>query len=72
MARNYSKARRRTLEQAVYEKLNVLKEFCIVNRMNEEEYRKILLDAAKSEPDRNYDVVLDQVARDLIKKKIEE
>ena len=72
MARNYSKARRRTLEQAVYEKLNVLKEFCIVNRKNEDEYRQILMDAAKSEPDRNYDVVLDQVARDLIKKKFEE
>lgn len=60
----------RTRDRAIDEKLRVLRDFCIVNRDNEEEYRKVLLNAILKEPDTHFDIVLDRVARKMIGEKM--
>lgn len=62
--------RRRTRDQAINEKLKVLRGFCIVNDRNEEEYRKVLLLAVRDEPNTHYDIVLDRVAKKFIAEKL--
>lgn len=61
---------RRTRDQAIQQKLKVLRGFYIVNNENEEEYRKVLLLAVQDEPNTHYDIVLDRVARRLIAEKL--
>lgn len=59
----------RTRERAIEEKLQVLRDFYIVNRGNEEEYRKVLLNAVLKEPDTHFDIILDRVAKKMIGEK---
>ena len=59
-----------TPERSVETKLRVLKDFHIVNRTNEEEYRKVLLLALRDDPKTQHDIVLDRVAKKLIAEKI--
>lgn len=60
----------RTLSQAVSEKLKVLREFCVVDYKNERQIKNQLLAAVKAEPNKDFDIVLDRVARSMIDKKL--
>ena len=60
----------RSQDRAIEEKLQVLRDFCIVDRTNEEEYRKVLLLALRKEPDTHFDIILDRVAKKLIGEKM--
>ena len=70
MGRNKYHETRRTQEYAIDEKLQVLKDFCVVDRTNEEECRKMLLNAVNKEPNTHFDIVLDRVAKRMISEKI--
>ena len=56
----------RTVEQAIKEKMKVLREFYIVNEHNEKSIELNLWDAIKAEPNKNFDIVLDRVAHTMI------
>lgn len=60
----------RSRDRAIEDKLQVLRDFCIVDRGNEEEYRKVLLNAILKEPDTHFDIILDRVAKKLIGEKM--
>lgn len=66
----YVKGQNITPEQAIEHKLQVLKDFCIVNGGNEDEYRKVLSFAIRNEPNTHHDIVLDRVAKRLIAEKM--
>lgn len=55
-----------TLKQAVSEKLRILRDFCIVDDKNKREYKGILLDAVAKYPNRDYEIVLDQITAKLL------
>lgn len=60
----------RTAKKAVEEKMLVLEEFCIVDKNNEREIRAMLWEAIHKYPNRDFDIVLDQVAKALISEKL--
>lgn len=60
----------RTLDQAIREKMKVLKEFYIVNKDNEEQIEQKLRAAVEAEPDKDFDIVLDRVAHTMIERKL--
>lgn len=62
--------RKPTVKQAVAEKMKVLKEFCIVNRLNKDEIEAALWAAIKVHPESDYEVVLDQAAHKMIAEKL--
>ena len=72
MGRVYPRERYVTPERAIEDKLKVLRDFCIVNDENEERYRKVLLLAVRDEPNTQFDIVLDRVAKKLIGDKMYE
>ena len=53
-------------DRAITEKLGVLRDFCVVNDNNEEEYRSILKKAIDARPGGDIYLALDRVARKLI------
>lgn len=61
----------RTLNQAIQEKMKVLKEFYVVDRNNEKQIKQRLIDAVNAEPTKDFDIVLDRVAQTLIKEKLD-
>lgn len=60
----------RTVEQIVEEKIQVLRDFYIVDDRNEEEIRTLLTDAVNAEPNRDPDFIVDKVAKNLIADKL--
>lgn len=60
----------RTLDQAIQEKIKVLKEFYVVDNRNEETIKQQLIDAVNAEPNKNFDIVIDRVAHTLIQRKL--
>jgi hypothetical protein len=56
----------RKLDQAINEKIKVLREFYIVDDHNEEAIRQKLIKAVKAEPNKNFDIILDRVAHTMI------
>ena len=61
--------RKPSVKEAINAKMKVLREFCIVDRTNENEIRKQLQDAIDAHPEKDYELVLDTVARTLINRK---
>ena len=57
-------------ERAIDDKLQVLKDFYIIDDKNEDEYRKVLSSAIRAEPNTHHDIVLDRIARKLISEKM--
>ena len=53
-------------DQAIKEKMKVLREFYVVNGRNEAQIKQQLIDAVNNEPNKHFDIVLDRVARDMI------
>jgi hypothetical protein len=60
----------RTVEKAVEEKMLVLEEFCVVDKNNESQIKAMLWEAIHKYPNRDFDIVLDQVAKMLISEKL--
>lgn len=60
----------RTLDQAIREKMKVLKDFYVVDSKNEKEIKQQLIDAVHAEPNKDFDIVLDRVAHTLIQRKL--
>ena len=58
--------RKPTLKEAVKAKLRVLRDFYIVDSSNKNEYKQILLDEVAKYPNRDYEIVLDQIGNKLI------
>lgn len=61
---------KRDPNKAIDDKMKVLREFCVVDRRNEQQIEQMLIDAINANPERDYEIVLDQVARALIKKRL--
>ena len=59
-----------SLKQAIKEKMRVLSEFFVVNEKNEREIENMLKQAVAAAPHRDYEVVLDHIARKLIFEKL--
>lgn len=57
-----------TVDEAVRNKLRVLRQFEIVNQKNKKEIESILRDAIARHPGRDIEIVLDQAAFDIIHK----
>lgn len=62
---------KRTVDQAVQEKIKVLEDFCIVDFRNREEVEQKLYDAVSAEPNSNFDLVLDRVAHSMIMNRLD-
>ena len=60
----------RNLNQAIKEKMKVLREFYVVDKDNEKEIKQQLIDAVDAEPEKDFDIVLDRVAHTLIERKL--
>lgn len=56
----------RTADQAIQEKLKVLREFHIVDDRNEKSIKQKLIEAVEAEPKKNFDIILDRVAHTMI------
>ena len=63
---------RRTVEYAIEEKMRVLKDFYVVDRHNEDAIYKRLKKAVDDEPNTDFDIILDRVAKTLIASKFGE
>lgn len=59
-----------TPKQAVNEKMRVLREFYVIDNKNADEVKAMLEGAIRESPNRDYEIVLDQVARKLISNKL--
>lgn len=59
-----------TIKQAINEKMRVLREFYVVDERNDTNVRQLLETAVVSSPHRDYEIVLDHVARRLIFEKL--
>ena len=70
MGRNSHYETTRTQERAIEEKLQVLRDFCIVDRTNEEDIRRRLKLAVADEPNTHYDIILDRIAKTMISEKM--
>ena len=67
-----TKSKKSPVDTYIYKKIKLLKDFTVVNEDNEEEIKGMLYDAAKKYPNRNHEVIVDAVARHLIKKRLNE
>ena len=59
-----------TLKQAINEKMRVLREFYAVDERNDTKVRQLLEAAVRESPNRDYEIVLDHIARRLIFEKL--
>lgn len=60
----------RTVDHIINEKIKVLREFHIVNTMNEDSIRNMLFIAVRDRPDSDPDAVVDRIAKSLIATKL--
>ena len=59
-----------TLYNAVRDKLKVLEEFYVFDPEEEDKYEARLYAAVRAEPEVDYNIILDRVARSLISEKL--
>ena len=64
--------RKPTVKEAISAKMKVLEELCVVNNENRNEIRMELESQVSSQPSRDYELVLDQIAHKLIKQKFDD
>lgn len=67
-----TKSKKSPIDTYIHKKIKLLKDFTVVNEDNEEEIKGILYDAVKKYPNRNHEIIIDAVARHLIKKRLDE
>lgn len=64
------KEQRHTVKQAIAAKMRVLRDFYIVDDNNESKIKQQLVDAINNTPNKDYEIILDQVAHKLIADKL--
>lgn len=64
--------RKITVKEAIENKMQVLREFKVVNHKNEKETIDILKQAIKNHPGRDIEIVLDQAAYDIIHQRFDD
>jgi hypothetical protein len=67
---NFWATTNRTVKQVINEKIQVLRDFYIVDDDNELDIRKMLTEAINNAPDRDPDVVVDRIARNMITERL--
>ena len=67
-----TKSKKSPVDTYIHKKIKLLKEFTVVNEGNEEEIKGMLYDAVKKYSNRNHEIIVDAVARHLIKQKLNE
>lgn len=67
-----TKSKKSPVDTYIHKKIKLLKDFTVVNEDNEEEIKGRLYDAVKKYPNRNHEIIIDAVARHLIKKRLDE
>ena len=67
-----TKSKKSPVDTYIHKKIKLLKDFTVVNEDNEEEIKGMLYDAVKKYPNRNHEIIIDAVARHLIKKRLDE
>lgn len=60
------RAEKPTLDEVVKEKMKVLKDFKVVSMRNKAEIEQQLFDEAKANPNRDYEIVLEQITQSMI------
>jgi hypothetical protein len=69
MARKYEPVKPRTIDDVLDEKMQVLRELCVVTKENSADIRYLLLSEIRKYPDTDMDIVVDRVAKSLIANK---
>ena len=67
-----AKNKKSPVDTYIHKKIKLLKDFTVVSKDNEEEIKGMLYDAVKKYSNRNHEVIVDAVARRLIKQKLNE
>ena len=67
-----SKNKKSPVDTYIHKKIKPLKDFTVVNKDNEEEIKGMLYEAVEKYPNRNHEVIVDAVARHLIKQRLDE
>ena len=67
-----AKTKKSPVDTYIHKKIKLLKDFTVVNEDNEEEIKGMLYGAVKKYPNRNHEIIIDAVARHLIKKRLDE
>ena len=67
-----TKSKKSPVDTYIHKKIKLLKDFTVVNEDNEEEIKGMLYEAVEKYPNRNYEVIIDAVARHLIKQRLDE
>ena len=67
-----NKSKKSPVDTYIHKKIKLLKDFTVVNEDNEEEIKGMLYEAVEKYPNRNYEVIIDAVARHLIKQRLDE
>ena len=67
-----AKNKKSPIDTYIHKKIKLLKDFTVANEDNEEEIKGMLYEAVEKYPNRNYEVIVDAVARHLIKKRLDE
>ena len=67
-----TKSKKSPVDIYIHKKIKLLKDFTVVNKDNEEEIEGMLYEAVEEYPNRNYEVIIDAVARHLIKQRLDE
>ena len=67
-----TKSKKSPVDTYIHKKIKLLKDFTVVNEDNEEEIKGMLYGSVKKYPNRNHEIIIDAVARHLIKKRLDE
>ena len=67
-----AKNKKSPVDTYIHKKIKLLKDFTVVDEDNEEEIKGMLYEAVEKYPNRNHEVIVDAVARYLIKQRLNE
>ena len=67
-----TKSKKSPVDTYIHKKIKLLKDFTVINEDNEEEIKRMLYDTVKKYSNRNHEVIVDAVARHLIKQRLDE
>lgn len=67
-----TKSKKSPVDTYIHKKIKLLKDFTVVSKDNEEEIKGMLYEAVEKYPNRNHEIIVDAVARRLIKQKLNE
>ena len=67
-----TKSKKSPVDTYIHKKIKLLKDFTVVNKDNEEEIKGMLYGIVKKYPNRNHEIIIDALARHLIKQRLDE